>query len=136
MSILSIISIVMFSLSGLLLIAFAVYFITADVPASIRYLRSKGTPVGNSGISSGTVNIEASKITHSAAQNDNSQSPASSGGIEYAQQTVDTDDLDEADNIRQFETQDWELPDGVSFVLTKNIVVCHTDKEYIRHEGQ
>lgn len=135
MSALSIISIVLFSLSGLLFITFVVVFITTDVLASIHYLKSKGTPNDNASIAVATVNIEGSSITRPGMQNNHSKTSAPSGGIEYAQQTVDTDELDGADNIPQFETQDWELPDGVSFVLTKNIVVCHTDKEYMQREG-
>lgn len=135
MSTLSIISIVLFSLSGLLFVAFIVVFITTDVMTSVRYLKSKGNATENSNVNISSINVERRNITLNDPQSKRFGNPVQVGGIEYAQQTVDTDELDETNNNSQFETLDWDLPDGVSFVLTKNIVVCHTEKEYMQREG-
>lgn len=136
MSAYSIISIVMYSLAGVLFLTAIVVFFVTDVWASIKYLSSKdkfggdSIPVVSSNIARQAINaggnINGETVSHSI-----SMEPRN---IEYAQQTIDTDELDNQP-LPGFETQDWDLPQGVSFVLTKNIIVVHSDKEYIAREN-
>lgn len=126
----------MFSLAGILFLAAIVVFFITDVWASIRYLSSKdkfhndSAPAVSSNIVSQAVNAGEGTIKENKFTNDTVRPQ----NIEYAQQTIDTDELD-SQPLNSFETQDWELPQGVSFVLTKNIVVVHSDKEYIARES-
>ena len=136
MSAYSIISIVMYSLAGVLFLTAIVVFFVTDVWASIKYLSSKdkfgsdSIPEVSSNIARQAINaggnINGETVSHSI-----SMEPRN---IEYAQQTIDTDELDNQP-LPGFETQDWDLPQGVSFVLTKNIIVVHSDKEYIAREN-
>ncbi|MDE6004586.1 MAG: hypothetical protein K2G88_04285 [Oscillospiraceae bacterium] len=130
----SIISIILFSLSGVLFIVAVVVFFTTDVWVSIKYLSSKDKTGGNSEVDAPGITIDRKPAAVIPASNSPVSSPALVGGIEYAQQTIDTDEMGE-DSSLSFETQDWDLPEGVSFVLTKNILVCHSDKEYTIHEN-
>lgn len=136
MSTYSIISIVMYSLAGVLFLTAIVVFFVTDVWASIKYLSSKDKfssdtiPTVSSSISRQVINAHGSVSEEAVSHNISMESR----NIEYAQQTIDTDEL-EAQPNPGFETQDWELPQGVSFVLTKNIVVVHSDKEYIAREN-
>lgn len=133
MSTLSIISIIFFSVSGLLFITFVFVFFMTDVLASIRFLRQKGnTNAGTTALSS---DITAYKEKQNELHITTNAAELTSTGIEYAQQTVDTDELDSPNTVSGFETLDWELPEGVSFVMTKNIVICHSDKEYMLRES-
>ena len=134
MSIYSIISIILFSLSGVLFVSSIVVFITTDVWTSIRYLSNKEQASENNSISSPSITIDRRPLQHSEMQDSSAIVPSSVGGIEYAQQTIDTDELDAPPDL-SFETQDWNLPEGVSFVLTKNVLVCHSEKEYILREN-
>lgn len=136
MSTYSIISIVMYSLAGVLFLTAIVVFFVTDVWASIKYLSSKdkfssdSIPVVSSNIARQAINA-GGNINGESVSRSISMEPRN---IEYAQQTIDTDELDIHPSAG-FETQDWNLPQGVSFVLTKNIVVVHSDKEYIAHEN-
>lgn len=136
MSTYSIISIVMYSLAGVLFLTAIVVFFVTDVWASIKYLSSKdkfgsdSIPVVSSNITRQAINASGN-INGEAVSRSISMEPRN---IEYAQQTIDTDELDTQPSAG-FETQDWDLPQGVSFVLTKNIVVVHSDKEYIAREN-
>lgn len=130
----SIVSIVLFSLSGLLFIAAIVVFFTTDVLTSIKYLSSKDKSDQGSGVAAPSITIDHNSVNITPASNIVSSDAPTIGGIEYAQQTVDTDEIDDVPDL-SFETQDWNLPEGVSFVLTKNIIVCHSDKEYMIREG-
>jgi hypothetical protein len=134
MTIFSIISIVLFSLSGLLFIAAIVVFFTTDVLASIKYLSSKDKSGSGSGIAAPSISIDHKAVNNNSASIIASTGVKSVGGIEYAQQTIDTDEIDNTPDL-SFETQDWDLPKGVAFVLTRNIIVCHSDKEYMVHES-
>ena len=134
MSIYSIISIILFSLSGVLFISSIVVFITTDVWTSIRYLSNKGQTSENNSISSPSITIDRHPLKHSEMQDSSDIVASMVGDIEYAQQTIDTDELDIQPDL-SFETQDWNLPEGVSFVLTKNVLVCHSEKEYILREN-
>lgn len=133
MSTLSIISIVFFSVSGLLFITFVFAFFMTDVLASIRFLRQKGNTNTETTTISPNITVYTEKSDRSVSVSNTADTPST--GIEYAQQTVDTDELDGCNTVSGFETLDWELPDGVSFVMTKNIVICHSDKEYMLREN-
>ena len=136
MSAYSIISIVMYSLAGVLFLTAIVVFFVTDVWTSIKYLSNKDKfgsdtiPTVSSSISRQAINTSGNVSEGAVFYNISKESR----NIEYAQQTIDTDELEVQSNSG-FETQDWELPQGVSFVLTKNIVVVHSDKEYIAHEN-
>ncbi len=132
MSTLSIISIVFFSVSGLLFITFVFVFFMTDVLASIRFLRQKGNTNAETTALNQNIMVYKEKPNELTVVSNVADLP--SAGIEYAQQTVDTDELDGCNTVSGFETLDWELPDGVSFVMTKNIVICHSDKEYMLRE--
>ena len=134
MSIYSIISIILFFLSGALFVSSIVVFITTDVWTSIRYLSNKEQAGENNSISSPSITIDRRPLKHSEMQDTSAIVPSRVRGIEYAQQTIDTDELDAPPDL-SFETQDWNLPEGVSFVLTKNVLVCHSEKEYILREN-
>ena len=134
MSIYSIISIILFFLSGVLFVSSIVVFITTDVWTSIRYLSNKEQAGENNSISSPSITIDRRPLKHSEMQDTSAIVPSRVRGIEYAQQTIDTDELDAPPDL-SFETQDWNLPEGVSFVLTKNVLVCHSEKEYILREN-
>lgn len=130
----SIVSIIMFSLAGILFVTAVVVFITTDVLTSIKYLSNKGQVDSDSKLSSPSIIADRQVVHKSVVINSPVIQSNSVEGIEYAQQTIDTDELDGLPDP-SFETQDWDLPDGGSFVLTKNIVVCHSDKEYMIREA-
>lgn len=131
MSTFSIVSVVLFVLSGVLFVTAVAVFIMTDTATSIKQLRHKDDSGNTTANLSSYVSSEKRHVIE--PQISAPYSPSNGNGIEYAQQTIDTDEL-EPQSHGEFETQDWDLPDGVSFVLTKNIVVFHSDKEYLVHE--
>lgn len=130
----STVSIVLYSISGLLFIVFFIMFFMTDVWSSIKFIKQKGKSNDDSRII--TSNITDEKNNNSVIlKNHIYHNSSKYNEIEYAQQTVDVDTLTQKNtNAIMFATQDWELPEGVSFILTKNIIVCHSDKEYIQRE--
>ena len=133
MSAFLIISIVFFSLSGVLFVAAIVVFFSTDVISSIKFLTNKDkSHISETVTPAASIPVQRSSMVNTETKAA-SVTEAPSVQIEYVKQTVDEDDLNEHQNSA-FQTMDWYLPEGVSFVLTTNILVYFSDKEYLVSE--
>lgn len=130
MTIYFILSIVFFSLSGMIFAAAIVVFFATDVISSLKYLINRSG--AEDALIAPTVRAKNSGKAFKVRNTQTARVVDSESRIEYAQQTVDIDELNEHDSS-SFETQDWDLPPEVSFVLTVNILVYHSEKEYLAH---
>lgn len=130
----STISIVLYSLSGLLFIASFIIFFMTDVLNSIRFVRQKNKSTQSSEMITLTINTtKNSKNTENdiVSLEDIKQQSKISNNIEQVHSTTDfsTSDNDE-ENIETFATVDCNESENISFILTRNIIICHNDKGY------
>ena len=134
MSSLIIIAIIAFVLSAIFFILMIVFFFSNEIPEAIRTLRNRN-PIAQKSIQSPLLKLAPVTINNPSENIATSiEHPPTASSIDDVQQTVDEVTIhSESNNL--FPTVDWDLPDGVSFVLTKNIIICHSDKEYIAREN-
>jgi len=130
----SIISIVLYSISGFLFVVFVIVFFMTDVTYSIKFIRQKNKSTQNSDMTAPTIGMtKNSENTENnvTSQNDIKQKDIIPDNIEQVQNTVDMDTSgSNIENIETFETLDCDLSEDISFVLTRNIVIRHNDREY------
>lgn len=135
MTILSTIAIISFIIAAIFLVISIILFFSYEILDAIRTLQN-GNPLEQKKTVKPMFNSVPIKIstTHDSSQTSQGQVSTASP-IDEVQQTVDSYEDNETNNSGIFPTIDWNLPEGVSFVLTKNIMVCHSDKEYMIREN-
>lgn len=127
---LSIISIILYFISGLLFIVSVIMFFMTDVIQSIQFVRQKNKSNENVGTMTPTITV----IKHHDSDNVQKAMPLEVNKVNIAkiQTTVDAGAYDsEATDSLLFQTMDCNSLGDVSFVVTRNIIVCHTNKEYV-----
>lgn len=127
----SFISIILYSVSAFLFVVFVIIFFMTDVMDSIRFIKQKNKSSQNSDIIMPTISMmKNNKATESNTKNfkDTEQKYIENDNIETVRNTTDIDDSD--NYIESFDTLDCDFSGDISFVLTRNIVICHNDKGY------
>ncbi|MDE6036195.1 MAG: hypothetical protein K2G36_09835 [Ruminococcus sp.] len=122
----TLISIILYSASGLLFVVFAIMFFMTDVPDSIKIIKQKSNSSQNLDSVAPTINmVKNSRNNENVTVSENKVSD--NINIEEVHNTTDADESD--NDIVSFATLD-DISDNLSFVLTRNIVICHNDKGY------
>lgn len=134
MNLLIVIAIVAFVLSAIFFIIMIVVFFSNEIPEAIRTLRNRN-PFNQKSVQSTSLKLRSVTTNNPSERIATTiQNAPIEPSIDEVQQTVD-EAADHSERTNLFHTIDWDLPDGVSFVLTKNIIICHSDKEYIARES-
>lgn len=124
----SFISIILYSVSAFLFVVFVIIFFMTDVLESIRFIKQKNKSFQTSDMIMPTISItKNSQNTEHNIKNfkDTEQKHIATDNIEIVCNTTDIDNYIE--NIESFDTLDCDFSGDISFVLTRNIVICHND---------
>ncbi|MBQ6040255.1 MAG: hypothetical protein IJL32_05725 [Oscillospiraceae bacterium] len=131
MGVLKIAAIVLFALAGGAFLFSWIYFFSKNVAADIRFLRKidENAESGEHRDFSGVSFAKAFEQEKTPSKRNTS----SGKEIVAASLTVDEGEPEEIVPAGS-ETLDWTLPEGAEFLLTKDITVYHSNKEYLIRE--
>jgi len=127
-------AIVLFALAGGLFLFSWILFFSKNIAGEIRYLRNmdEDTPSGRRKDWGSTPFAKRfDKSAQGDAQPAGPESPAKK--IAVASVTLDEAAVDISSG-EVFATRDWTLPAGAAFTLTKDVTVCHSEREYLIRE--
>ena len=131
MGVLKIAAIVLFALAGGAFLFSLIYFFSKNVAGDIRFLRKID---GNEKSSEHTDFSGVSFAqTYDQEKTPSKRNPSSGKEIVAASPTVDEGEPEETVPASAA-TLDWTLPEGAEFLLTKDITVYHSNKEYLIRE--
>lgn len=126
-------AIILFALAGGVFLFSWILFFTKNVAGEIRYLRHMDED-GASGRRKDWGSAAFVKgFDKGASDTDRAAAPAAPK-IAVASVTTDEGPANICSSGAAFATRDWTLPAGAAFILTKDITVYHSEKEYLIHE--
>ena len=128
MGVLKIAAIVLFALAGGAFLFSWIYFFSKNVAADIRFLRK----IDENAESGEHRDFSGVSFAKAYAQEKTPSKRKTSSGKEIvaASPTVDQGEPEESVSAGAA-TLDWTLPEGAEFLLTKDITVYHSNKEYL-----